>query len=395
MLKRMLGLSMVMLMLASAVPALAEYAAADIDNDPLGWEELRMWSEECLRRAMAEPPLSRSAETGDGYEWVFSFATLYLTTPDLTDETAVKAIEITGGELEAPHATRVGMTLDELLDSYYYENAELLGSETAAVLYLIGTERGLGYGCVRREGQQVRLVEYAACELAENGAEGYGNAGVTYVIEDGLVAAIRVYGLDARMSEDELLARDAEMERLMNEDSYSQAKTSYNGMELEEFGAEDLVFSGIDFQSAEDMRALGGVRSESWISNGDGGYIHLVTYEDCEATWLCDEEKGNPRLEMLTILSGGMEGPRHTRIGDTMVSVRNRFRHSGGQLTDGTNVEPLYGDPSTVPYGTAEYGMDGVNVMRYACRMENGQTAVLMFTFEEYLLSEIMIGVTE
>lgn len=396
MLKKMLCLLTAALLLTLCVPVLAEEAA---DADPLGWEELRTWAEGCLEKARGSELLNDPTEevyhTEDGYAFVYSFATLYLDAPALTEESEVQAIVLYTAEIEGPRGIRVDRYAQEVLAAYYSENDTLAGTQDAAVLYLRDDmPEGVYWGWVQRDGQRIQVIEYAACEALETGGEGYANAGVTYLLEENMVSAIRVYGLNDRLDADALLDRCAELEAVQAESGYTQVPASYVGTDLTAFGPEDLSFSGLSFpgMSAEQAVAmLGRARSESWMQDDDGSYIQVLAFDGCELTFRCDEKKENARLELLTIFADALEGPRGLRVGDSLPSVLNRFRHGENEFDDTTRTELLYGAENVAPWGLAEYGMDGTTLLRYTCALEDGTVVHLLCTFDLMELDEVML----
>ena len=118
-----------------------------------------------------------------------------------------------------------------------------------------------------------------------------------------------------------------------------------------------------------------------------------MEFAGCEITFIYDSNKENPRTEMLSIVSDGMEGPRCVRVGDTFSSVLIRFRYNEGEYEN--NSEVLYGDPTGDMYGMAEYGDDASATLRYAFRTQEGRQAVLYMTFEAMSLREALLYFNE
>lgn len=404
MLKKLLCLLSALMLLTLCLPALAEeYTESSPEANPLDWEELRAWAEECLQRAqeseLLNDPTDEVYRTEDGYAFVYSFATLYLDTPEMTENSAVQAIVLYTTEIAGPRGVQVDAYTQDVLAAYYTENENLTGSESAAVLYLRDDmPEGILWGWVQREGQRIQTIEYAACESLETGGEGYANAGITYLITENMVTAIRAWGLNARQDADTLLDRCAEMEAIQQEQSYSQVPMSYVGTDLTAFSAEDLTFSGITFPETDmegSIAALGETQSESWMQDDDGTYICVLSFDGCELTYRCDENKANARLQMMTLDGSTIEGPRGIRLGDSLTSVLNRFRRGENAYDDETATELLYGDLNSDSWGWAEYGSDGITQLRYACALADGTQVQLLCVFTRTELTEVVLYVEE
>ena len=390
MLKKWLALLLALAMLP--LSALAEDSAADM----LTRKELTVWAEGFIQRAMKATPHNNPADslTADGYEFIYDFATLYADAPVMSADTAVQAIVITSDGESGPRGVNVNAALADVLEAYYTENDALLGSRETAVLYAVDNlPEAAMWGQVNRDGQRVQTVQYAVHEQLPAGGEGYSDAGVIYTLEENRVSAVRVYGLNSRISLDAV--NDVVYDVLLSalHEDYAQVPFSYKGEELTAFGAEDLTFSGIDFLNlTPDNAALGNMLRDDWMENGDEGWIRVVTYPGCEVTWLYDSTRANARIYMLDITADGLEGPRAVRIGDTFSSVYNRFRNGEGEYqADGTEV--LYGREGEGSFGCAEYDNDASATLRYGFTLDDGRQVTLRLTFTVMTLSTVMLYV--
>ena len=126
------------------------------------------------------------------------------------------------------------------------------------------------------------------------------------------------------------------------------------------------------------------------MQDDNGTHLRSMEFADCSMTFVYDEKKSNPYLDMLIIDMDGMEGPRCVRVGDTLTSVLTRFRHGEGSYDEAMGRETLYGTVGSAPYGVAEYGGDASAMLMYvlAC---NSKTVCLHMTFEQMLLTEITL----
>ncbi|MBR4080325.1 MAG: hypothetical protein IKK21_00895 [Clostridia bacterium] len=391
MLKRLICLILTLVFALGAAGASAESEAG-----ALTWEELEAWVASYKERAMQTQPLNdpteEAAYSEDGYAFIYEFATLYMDRPEMTAEAVVRSVVVTDPEETAPRGTRIDHLSSEVLAAYYNENPDLDGDSSFAALYLTDLmPDGAAWGWVQRDGQRLMTIQYAVHEQLATGGEGYTDAGLIYTIQDNLVAAIRAYGLDSRMSEADVNETLAEVTQVAAATGYAQVPVSYVGTDLDAFDRDDLIFAGMDFLTVPPEEAetiFGAAREDHWMED-EGSYLRTMEFACCTMTFVYDGQKQNPRLEIMTIDMDGMEGPRAVRIGDTLSSVLCRFRYGEGEW-DGL-TEMLYGTKDAAPYGMAEYGDDASASLYYAMKDDGGRTIQLYMYFEQMYLSEITL----
>lgn len=382
------------LMMLMPAAALAEESTASV----LTWQELTSWTESYKARAMASQPMNDptapDANTDDGYVFMYDFATLYMDRPEMTEDAVMKEMVIYAYEEEAPHGTRVDYTSEEIISSYYHENPNLAGNYDFAPLYVSDhMPMGAGWGWVQRDGQRVMTIQYGVHEQTASGNDGYTDAGLVYTLQDDTVVAIRAYGLDQVVAQEDVRHNIDAVQDLFDENSYVRQPISYTGTDLQPFCEEDLSFAGINFATVTPetaVAAFGECQQDNWMLDEDTGeFIYTMEFEHCEITFICDENKQNPRAEIMSIMTDGMEGPRAIRLGDTFASVRLRFRHSDG-VSDGMS-EVLYGDTEGSEWGLSEYGVDASATVRYQMKAASGKEIMLYLYFEQRYLTEILL----
>lgn len=400
MMKRLLSLMLTLMMVLCCLPALAEDAAQqDGGADVLTLSELKELANQIQQLAMASVPTNdpSASPTEDGYEFQYSFGTIYADSPAMSIDTQVQAIVLTSAEVQGVRAIQVGDDLSLVLQACYNENPTLRGNQDAAVLYLLDMlPESLAWGEVKRDGQRVHTVEYAVHERAELDGDGYSDAGVIFTMEDNVVSAIRIYGLTERVSlETVTQVRDElRVQEMFMLDGYELVPSSYIGSELPMFDGTDLQFSGLDFMGLTPESAtmvLGEAIDDVWMENGDAGYVRTMSFADCDVSFCYDAQKQSPRIYMLVIAQDGMEGPRATRIGDTLLQVYNRFRNGEG-AEEASGREWLYGDEESGVYGMIDYAIDAA-VMRFSLVLEDGRRVAMNLTFSSSVLEEIMLYV--
>ena len=177
-----------MLLCAMLLPVCA--LAEDSTADALTLQELSDWAATYIARAMAAEVVNTPAEnrTAEGYEFLFDFGAVYADTPDLGADSVVSSVVVTSMEAAAPRGVNVGSGLQLVLDAYYNENPQLLGSYDAAVLYTLDNlPEDAGWAKVNRDGQRVQTIQYAVHEQLPSGGEGYADAGVIYTMAENRV----------------------------------------------------------------------------------------------------------------------------------------------------------------------------------------------------------------
>lgn len=390
--KMLSGLIGLLLILALAPTALAQESEASA----LSLEELMAWTAGYVARAEDQEPVNapvgEESLTEDGYAYIYDFATLYFDKPTL-EGAVLNALVITEEGESGIRNVAVNAYLSDLLGAYYNENPDLMGSEDFAALYAVDTfPSGAVWAWLQRSGQQAATVQYAIHEQTASGADGYTDCGLIYTLQENTVVAIRAYGLNSLITLEQAQRNLAAVEQVQQETSYHMYPTSFIGTDLKPFERDDLIFSQLDFLSLtpeEAVAALGECLTDEWMDD-DGAYLRTLTFPSAVLTYAYDGDKNLLRLDMMTIDSDGLEGPRGARIGESLSSVLMRFRHGEGEF-DGVSRELLYGDGETPPYGTAEYGDNANATLRYALSLENGRQIVLHMDFTMNALSEIMI----
>lgn len=395
MMKRLFCL-MLALALLPILPGLAEESAAG----SLEMKELREWAAAYKQRAMESQPLNdptaEDALSEDGYAFIYEFGTLYMDSPEMTEDSVVKNLVITDPAEAGPRGTAVDMFTDDVLAAFYNENPQLDGSRSFAVLYLGDSlPQEAVWAWVQRDGQRVMSIQYAVYEQRATGGEGYTDAGLIYTLQGDLVSAIRAYGLDEYSTEADVQADLEAVRQLMGETGYIRVPVSYTGTDLEAFGPADMAFSGVNLlamtpEDAEDV--LGECLEDHWMEDDTGEFIRMMEFAGCDVTFVYDASQQNPRVSSMAITQDGMEGPRCVRMGDTFSSVLNRFRYGEGAYADLTEI--LYGDPATAAYGIAEYGADASATLTYSFE-EAGRQVVMQLAFTTMELSEILLYIND
>ena len=381
-------------LLAAALLCLMIFPAMGEDATVLTWDELTAWAESYRQRAltaeMLNDPTEEAAFSEDGYALVYDFATLYMTRPYPGDDSVLTGLVIIGEDQAGPRGLVMDIPSASVLNAFYNENPHLEGSRDFAALYAVDSlPDGAAWGWVQRDGQRLEAIQYAV-HAPVDGA--YTDAGLVITLQADMVAAIRAYGLDRRITEAEVRETMTEVREVMQTTGYMQVPTSPDGLSLQPFQEEDLIFAGVNLlhsDPAEAADALGDAE-EAWIENGGDGWLQTLRFPDCVLTYAWDAARTQSRLVMMTIDGPAMEGPRGIRLGDTLASVLNRFRNGEGAYDEAAGTELLYA--SETGSGVAEYAADASATLRYTLQAESS-LITLQIHLESYYVTELILRI--
>ncbi len=393
--KALLCLLLTAVLLGSLLPA-----ALAVDNgaDPLTWAEVVSWAGELELLAREQEPLNdphaEEAYSEDGYAFVYDFGTLYYDRPELTEDSVLRGAVVLGEETPGPRGTNTLMMASQLLDAFYTENEALVGTRESAILYLSGSlPEGVWFGRVLRDGQWLDTVQYTAHEQREDGL--YTDGGLVYTLQGNSVVAIRVYGLDSAMTQEEVEAEMLALQPELTAASYAMVPSSPNGAENPMFAEDDLLVLGMDLRTCTPetaILALGEPEADEELPDENGARMRVMSFNGCTLVFLQEAMAGAPRLAVLTIDREDLEGPRAMRVGDSLNMVLQRFRSGEGELNGLTEV--LYGTPGEGSWGDAVYEADASAAVRYGLTLADGRKVVLAGYFEMLTLTEINITFT-
>ena len=382
-----------MLCLLAALMVCAVFPAAAEEPQPVTAAELDAMLESVRTQALSSEllndPTGEEAQSEDGTLFQYDFTRLYAAATTLAEDTALNAAVYEDSEGPVFRGLGIDSMQEELLAAFPNENADLAGTRDEALLFLKDTEKGgFVYGRLLRAGPRAIAVEYG--EVLPEG-EDFRRSTVTFVLQDGLVASIRVDGpgsgqIDASQA-DELRA---ELQELGSRDEYRAVKTSRNGKDLEPFGESDLVFSGFSYTELQPS-TLPGEPEREMFDNGDGTSLMRCEGPGYEAVFSCDENGDNAKILSFSILDEETEGPRCVRLGDLFHEDFMRFRSEDNEMTEDM-TELLYGEMDGENWGFASYDpSDGETSLRYVTTTKDGLQVQLILRYVENYLMEIML----
>ncbi len=382
-----------MLCLLAALMVCAVFPAAAEEPQPVTAAELDAMLENVRTQALSSEllndPTGEEAQSEDGTLFQYDFSRLYAAATTLAEDTPLNAAVYEDGEGPVFRGLGIDSMQEELLAAFPNENADLAGTRDEALLFLKDTEEGgFVYGRLLRAGQRAIAAEYG--EVLPEG-EDFRRSTVTFVLQDGLVASIRVDGpgsgqIDVSQA-DELRA---ELQELGTHDEYRAVKTSRNGKDLEPFGESDLVFSGFSYTELQPS-TLPGEPEREMFDNGDGTSLMRCEGSGYEAVFSCDENGDNAKILSFSILDEETEGPRCVRLGDLFHEDFMRFRSEDNEMAEDM-TELLYGEMDGENWGFASYDpSDGETSLRYVTTTKDGLQVQLILRYVENYLIDIML----
>lgn len=390
----------------------APCAMAD-DSGALSETELNTWITQVMRDSIGEQPLNapigEEARTDTGYAFIYSFATIYYDKPVLDEKSVIRGISVTDESYASPRGVRLGSPAQSLIDTYGWQNTELMGDGSFASFYRLNSlPRAAYWSWAQHEGGKIQSVRCAIHVMA--GEDRYTDAGVLYALQGGKVMAINVYGLSAYITQADV---QKNLETVMNVEAagsgdaelipQSSAETQqhiaqgyYVRSEQAGFSSADLTFGDINYLTFAEENAeklFSGILSQQSVQDDTGETILITERDGLMLSYSVSSDGASSRLESLSITKDLFAGPRGIRIGQSIDSVLAAF-HSDGQGRVLGSAAILYGDGIHSPMGVYEKFDARTKSVSYVTTVEqNGKTVTvtLNMTFIDEKLSELMI----
>lgn len=378
------------------------YALAD-DSGVLAEGELNEWVIKVLRDSAAKQPLNapvgEESHTEDGYAFIYDFATLYYDKPVLDENSVLLAVSVTDEAYPGPRGVQLGDAQSVLIDTYGWQNPTLVGDGIFAAFYRLNSLPQSAYwSWAQLDGSGA--VTGVQCAIHVQVADGrYTDAGVVYSLEDGVVTAIRIYGLSSFVGAEEVRGNLEAVESVQTAASgdavdvpdvtLSAATVAAN--QAQPFGMQDLSFAGIDYAglTLEGVKAaLGDPVSQSTAEDAAGGTYLNLAWNDVELIWLEDAAGG--RAQSLRVTSQQTEGPRGLKAGMPFEEAAALFRSEG-------KPGVLYGQSGNTEYGEAvnEGSQTLLTYYTAAGPAEDDGSYVLQLIFENGALKEWVLSTSQ
>lgn len=363
--KKIVGLILAVSLVLCGTGALADTGEA------LTYEQLAQCARTLLDAISGYALQNEPAETydpaGDGaYLYDYGAVQLTMTSTQVSLEN-VRQIEIVEDTLPGPGGVRVGDTMAALLATFQCNNPELTGDTGFAALYANevyaqSDAPEYDWAWVLRSEDIVYGVQYACSLPQEDGA--YRDAGALFVLNDGRVSSIRLYGFG-----DVITAQEAQMNfdtarEIQGRDTFTPQDTLLareNALAVltqEELQVNGNTLLGLD--EAALCALLGAPEAAGEEEDETGAMQRTLSFAGVEATL-----DANGMVQQLVLADDTAVGPRGLRVGmearDALALLRvDAPVHQGENAT--LYLEGEAGDEP--PYAYMDFFADGRAAIR-------------------------------
>ncbi len=326
------------------------------------------WLVRFAKEAAALAPVNDVMATADParageYLLEYAFGSVAARKPSAPAAADILRIELTADGVTDCRGLTVGQTLEAVL-----AGREIPASETP--LYVLATqESGYGWSWAYVRAGEVYGVEYIAYGEDAQGLKEYT---LTYVIEGGVITAIRMQMADTTLA----LAQEGQRTA---EEIAGRQQGEVLAVENDKpaFEAADMTVAYRRAVGApvEELIALIGEPQEIQVLPDGNGRI--LVYAFCAAELRFNEMTGVETVRSISCVVPGIAGPRGVTVGMGIREAAALFRCDGSVHTTG-GVLYLAGEAQGIaPYGEVIPGGEGQYTLRYACVMDGGETGVL------------------
>lgn len=325
------------------------------------------WLQQFALALEALVPVNDPAKTADParagqYLQEYEFGTV-LVKGEGTQALDILEIDIRSQQVTDCRGIRVGMPLEKALEGS-------LPAYSASPLYVLSTqEAGYGWSWAYLSEDGVYGVEYIAYGGESTSMREYT---LTYVIEDGVIAAIRMKIADALLAQAQEGLETAEEIASRQVSEILIAKNNAPMLSEENM----LVMGGqaLGMPVAQLVAKLGEPESVQTLPKGAG---RVLVYDDAVVTLGFNEATGEELVRSISVSGADIEGPNRLMVGMGVKEAGALFRADDNVYARGGTLylegEAL-GEP---PYGELMALDQGELMMRYACVLGNGETAIL------------------
>lgn len=320
-------------------------------------------------------PLNDPLETADParageYLLEYPFGTVLSGVAQAPDASQIIEVDVSTPQVTDCRGVRVGMPLSAAL-----EGTPVTSSQTSLAV-LSTQDAGLGWSWAYIGEAGIYGVEYIS----------YGGEGLdmreytlTYVIDgQQTIEGIRVRVAEATQAQAEEGMRTAE-EIASRQEGEALALAN----DEEPLREEDLLVMGaakLGTPVAGFVAAMGEPVEVQVLPGAKG---RLLLYEGAALTLTFDEYTGEELVTGVSVSGTGLTGPRGLTVGESVQEVAALFRCDANVGAAGGTLYLEGEAEGEAPYGELVAQADGSQVLRYACALSTGETALLEIGIEE------------
>ena len=350
--------------------ALAAFGARAEAGEVLSYQQLAQHAQTLLdslsRYTLQNAPAETYDPSGDG-AYLYDYGAMQLTMTGTQVTLAnVRELEIIDDTITGPGGVRVGDTMAALLSAFACNDPALPGDESFATLYACEVYAQddapeYDWAWVLRSGNTAYGVQYACSAPQQDGT--YLDAGALFILTDGRVSAIRLYGFGEVITAQEAAmnfdtAREIQRhDTFTPEDTLLSEKNALTALTQEELTVNGQALLGLDEQA---LTALLGTAEAMGDQEDEAGAMRrTLSFAGLEITL---DDGGTAQQIVLT--DGTASGPRGLKVGMELRAALSLLRVD----------TPVYRGESTALYLEGEAGDDPPYA--YVDFFEGGRAAI-------------------
>ena len=346
--------ALTVLLMCITAPALAYDGAA-----------AQQWMEQFAQALGAFAPMNDAEQTSDParagqYLIEYEFGTVLASVPKTPLAQEILEIDVRTSQVTDCRGVRVGMELATALDGETIAAAD----STLVVLHTQEEKQSWSWAYVGPDG--VYGVEYIAYADSGSGMTEYT---LTYVIESGVITAIRMKAAEATAAQAQDGLKTAQ--EIMDKGVWIAMKN-----DQPVFAQSDLQVQGgaaLGVPVADLIAHMGEPQEVQTLPNTQG---RMLLYDGAAVRLAFHEETGEERVRGVSVNSAAIEGPRRLTVGMPVQTAAGLFACETDVTARGGTLYLEGEAEGEAPYGKAIASGTEL-LLRYACVTDDGETALL------------------
>ena len=325
------------------------------------------WMEQFAQALEAFAPLNDAEQTSDParagqYLIEYEFGTVLASVPETPVAQEILEIDVRTGQVTDCRGVRVGMGLEAALGD------AAVGASDSALVVLSTQEADCGWSWAYVGEGGVYGVEYIAYAERERGLTEYT---LTYVLEDGVITAIRLKTADATPAQaQDGLKTAQEIQEKQNRERIALR----NGEPV--FSRSDLQVQGgaaLGVPVASLIACMGEPQEVQTLPQAQG---RLLLYDGAAVRLAFNEATGEEIVRGVSVRSAAIAGPRGLTVGMPVQTAAGLFACEADVTARGGTLYLAGEAEGEAPYGEAV--VSGTELLlRYACETDGGEVALL------------------
>lgn len=329
--------------------------------------EAQQWMERFAQALTGLSPMNDAEQTGDParagqYLIEYAFGTVLASVPETPVAREILEIDVRTDQVTDCRGVRVGMGLDAALG-----NAPV-GAADSALVVLSVQETGYGWSWAYVSAGGVYGVEYIAYAGDALGMTEYT---LTYVLEGGVITAIRMRVADATQAQAQEGMQTAR-EIAEKQDRERIALRS----DAPVFGKDDLQVQGgavLGKPVANLIPRMGEPQEVQTLPQAMG---RILLYDGAAVRLAFNEATGEELVRGVSVRSAAIAGPRGLTVGMPVQTAAGLFACEADVTARGGTMYLAGEAEGEAPYGMAVASGTEL-LLRYACETDGGETALL------------------